>query len=122
MNRSPSWSKGRKFHYLWVRLMVSGSEMLNYVEALKGTPEAKAEYFAKFAAQISSRSPTYWRATPMRGEDGSYIFVGARQVTGTNTVVISPTGQIFTGRAQTDVKLSPTGITPNYRLMRPYRK
>ena len=93
-------------------------DALNRVASSEGSPEAKAKMFERFAAQISLRSPTNWHASFGHGEDGSFIFVGGRQISGTNTVVISPRGEVFVGHAVTGLQLSGTGAIPRYDVLR----
>ena len=96
-------------------------DALNRVASSEGSPEAKAEMFSRFAAQISVRSPTNWHAAFGRGEDGSYIFVGGRQIVGTNTVVISPQGEVFIGRAVTGLQLTGRSAIPRYDVLKPIK-
>jgi RHS repeat-associated protein len=97
------------------------ADALKRVAASEGSPEAKAEMFARFASQINQRSTRDWRAQPGRGDDGSWVWIGARQPQGTNMVVISPTGQVFVGNAATALHLTSTGGIPQYNLLRPFR-
>jgi RHS repeat-associated protein len=89
-------------------------DALNRVAAMEGSPEAKAEMFARFASQISVRSEFEWRASSTRGTDGSHIFIGQQG----ELLVISPQGQLFRGSARTGLNFGASGLTPLYGNLR----
>ena len=95
-------------------------DALRRVASSEGSPEAKAEMFTRFAAQISLRSGHQWRQDAARGDDGSYIFIGASGYRPVHVVVISPQGQVFVGNYM-GFTITGTGAMPRYDRLKPVR-
>jgi len=91
-------------------------DALNRVASMEGSPEAKAEMFARYGAQIRVRSDFTWGFGNARGTDGSHIFIGGQG----EVLVISPQGQLFRGSVQAGgVTFGPSGPTPVYGKLKP---
>jgi len=91
-------------------------DALNRVASMEGSPEAKAEMFARYGAQIRVRSDFTWGFGNSRGTDGSHIFIGGQG----EVLVISPQGQLFRGSVQAGgITFGPSGPTPVYGNLKP---
>ncbi len=92
-------------------------DALDRVTRMEGSPEAKAEMFARFGAQIRVRSGYAWNFGSQRGTDGSHIFLGRQG----ELLVISPQGQLFRGSVQSGgLRFDSAGNpTPVYTNLKP---
>jgi hypothetical protein len=97
-------------------------DALNRVNSMPGTAQEKASAFEAFATQISVRSTQNWRFSSYRGEDGSYIFLGGGfgipSTPMNNMVVISPSGQVYTGFTWTGLGFNGAKVRPVYENLR----
>lgn len=87
------------------------SEALDRVAEFEGTAEQKANLYQSFAIQISHRTGDFV-SVPLRGTDGSYVFLGSRG----ELLVINPQGTLYRGSIQGDGGTFVGGSTfkPNY--------
>ena len=90
-------------------------EAIQYLKSLARNASQRADVFEALAKQIESHSAGAWNAARGTGTDGSHIFLG-RQGEG---LVVSPDGRIFRGALGKSIKITHTGLRPDYTTLKP---